>query len=64
MVVLPLFQSPPSLADGGVFCLCPGAPRCSPLLPLRTLKKEEAWGREVLLAAGKKAPTLVENRLS
>ena len=30
MVVLPLFQSPPSLADGGVFCLCPEAPTALP----------------------------------
>lgn len=64
MVVLPLFQSPPSLADGGVFCLCPEAPRCSPLLPLRGAEKGRGMGKGGLLAAGKKPPTLVENRLS
>ena len=67
LVVLPLFQSPPSLADGGAFLSLSGRfPAALPCSSLRVWeKKEHGEGRERLLAVGKKAlPALVEHRLS
>lgn len=66
LVVLPLFQSPPSFADGGVFLSLSGRfPAALPCSSVRAGEKKRPRGRERLLAIGKKAlPALVEHRLS